>query len=94
MGHSIAGGSLLAAEMLKRLEKMAKQANFLWPAAREESKNNQRDSLALLSPVCYRTSPMLQSNSVCPCNGFRIQGSGELSNLSSVTQLMNNRVVT
>lgn len=52
-GHSIAHGSLVAIERLKRLEKMEKPANFLRPAARKESKNNQLPSL-----ICF-ISPLL-----------------------------------
>lgn len=56
-GHSIAHGSLLAIERLKRLEKMEKPANFLRPAARKESKNNQLPSL-----ICF-ISPLLPHQS-------------------------------
>ena len=72
MGHSMACGSPLAVERLKRLEKKEKQANFLRAAARERSKNNQLHSASyvisqLLPHQSYRI------NSALPHYGFQIQ---------------------
>lgn len=75
MDQSIACGSPLAVERLKRLEKSEKQANFLRPAAREGSKNNQLHSASyLISQLLPHKSYRI--NSIFPCYGFRIQPRG------------------